>query len=265
MTEGTVATRLGDLHVRRSGAGSPIVLWHSLYVDGRSMLPVAEALAKDHAVVVPDGWGHGRTPRVGRPWTIDDCADAALDLLDALEMPVVDWVGNAWGGHIGMALARRAPGRVRSLVAMCAPLQPVTGKERVRARLLVALYGWFGPIETVFRPLQAALVLPRNEEAAAYVREVFLAQDRAGMVEAMRYAMLGRGSAEGPIPVPTLLVTTGENALSTPEVVRAQAAVAGAQVAVLSGCRHLPPIETPEPVVALVRAWLANPGREPSF
>jgi pimeloyl-ACP methyl ester carboxylesterase len=258
MREESVGTRLGRLHVRRLGSGPPVVLWHSLYVDGRSMLPVAEALASDREVIVPDGPGHGRSPAAGRRYTLDDCALAACDLLDALGMPVVDWVGNAWGGHIGVVLARRSPERVRSLVTMCAPLHPVTGKDRARATFLLWVYRLFGPIDTIARPIEKTLVLSGNEAATNHVREVFAAQERGGMAEAIASVMLGRPSLEGPIPVRTLFVSTEKNALSTPDQARAQAQGAGAEFAVLSGSRHLPPLEEPDAVVALLRPWLAR-------
>jgi len=42
----------------------------------------------------------------------------ALDLLDALDLPQVDLVGNSFGGAIALALTIRAPRRVRRLALM---------------------------------------------------------------------------------------------------------------------------------------------------
>ena len=41
-----VSTDLGRLHVRRTGTGPPVVLWHSLFFDSRSWGPLVDDLAQ---------------------------------------------------------------------------------------------------------------------------------------------------------------------------------------------------------------------------
>jgi pimeloyl-ACP methyl ester carboxylesterase len=257
MHEQTIPSRLGPIHARRAGGGPPVVFWHSLFVDGRSWVAVAQALAADHDVVVLDGPAHGRSPGPGRRFTIDECALAAIEILDALALPTVDWIGNAWGGHVGIALARRAPQRLRSLALLCSPLQPIGRASRLQVRLLMAIYRLFGPIGLVTGAVQDALVLPENAAARAHVGEVVRAQDRAALTHAMHSVMLGRTSLEGPVPVNTLFVSgAGSREWPTAQA-RAQAAAAGARHAELPG-RHLPPLEAADATTALLRRWLAD-------
>jgi len=49
---------------------------------------------------------------------MDTWVQQALDLMDALDLPQVDLVGNSFGGALALALAIRAPQRVRRLVLM---------------------------------------------------------------------------------------------------------------------------------------------------
>lgn len=48
---------------------------------------------------------------------------AAVTVLDALGLQEpVDWVGNAWGGHVGVVFAAVHAQRCRSLVVIGAPI-----------------------------------------------------------------------------------------------------------------------------------------------
>lgn len=97
-----IHTDLGRLHVRRCGTGSPAVLWHSLFVDSRSWAPVVGTLAGHRTVHTIDGFSHGQSDPVPRDFTFDECVAAAEEALDRLGLSEpVDWVGNAWGGHVG--------------------------------------------------------------------------------------------------------------------------------------------------------------------
>lgn len=79
-------------------------------------------------VVVPDQRGHGRSDLASsQTWTLDDWADDAAALVDALGLhrPVV--VGTSFGGWVALHLAARHPDRVGGLViaAMTARLPTV--------------------------------------------------------------------------------------------------------------------------------------------
>ena len=97
-----IPTRVGSLAVRVRGEGPPAVLWHSLFVDDRSWQRVEDGLARDRRLVIITGPGHGASsdPGTATPWTTAPAA--AGEVLAALDIrEPVDWVGNAWGGHVG--------------------------------------------------------------------------------------------------------------------------------------------------------------------
>src|SRR5215203_1299967 len=115
----TIPTRLGGLFVRSVGSGPPAVLWHSLFVDSTTWQRVETRLSGERQLVMIDGPGHGASPDPGRDYTLEDCVDAALDVLEALRITEpVDWLGNEWGGHVGTILAATRPDRCRSLVTV---------------------------------------------------------------------------------------------------------------------------------------------------
>jgi 2-hydroxymuconate-semialdehyde hydrolase len=76
-------------------------------------------LAQGRRVIAPDMVGFGYSDRpAGQTYSMDVWVQQALDLLDALDVPQVDLVGNSFGGALSLALAIRAPQRVRRLVLM---------------------------------------------------------------------------------------------------------------------------------------------------
>jgi 2-hydroxymuconate-semialdehyde hydrolase len=94
------------------GSGPGVSAW----ANWRLVMP---GLAKERRVIAPDMVGFGYSDRpAGIEYSMDTWVQQALDLLDALDLPQVDLVGNSFGGGLALALAIRAPQRVRRLVLM---------------------------------------------------------------------------------------------------------------------------------------------------
>jgi len=110
------------LDAGRAHGGTPVLFIHgsgpgvSAWANWRLVLPV---LAEQRRVIAPDMVGFGFTDRpAGISYSMDTWVRQALDLLDALDLPRVDLVGNSFGGALALALATRHPERVRRLVLM---------------------------------------------------------------------------------------------------------------------------------------------------
>lgn len=161
---GLVSTSLRPLHVGRDGSGPPAVFWHSLWVDSRSWGPLVNKLGADRRVLTIDGPGYGRSSPIHRDFTLDDCATAAVEILDQLGIDEpVDWVGNAWGGHVGITLAISQPHRLRSLVTIAAPPTPVSRRQRwTKTYPLALIYRLMGPNRFITKALFDSLIGPKT-------------------------------------------------------------------------------------------------------
>jgi 2-hydroxymuconate-semialdehyde hydrolase len=102
--------------------GVPLLMVHgsgpgvSAWANWRLAMP---ELARERRVVAPDMVGFGYTDRpAGFVYTMDRWVQQAIDVLDALDIERADVVGNSFGGALSLALAIRAPQRVRRLVLM---------------------------------------------------------------------------------------------------------------------------------------------------
>ena len=144
-----VAVGAIDTHYLDAGTGDPVVLLHgsgpgvSAWANWRLNM---QALAdQGYRVLAPDLVGFGYTERpAGIVYSMDTWVRQALDLLDALGVEQADVIGNSFGGALSLALAIRAPQRVRRLVLMGSVGVPFRITEG-----LDAVWGYEPSVETM--------------------------------------------------------------------------------------------------------------------
>ena len=259
----TVATRLGPLNVQLDGSGPPAVLWHSLFVDSTSWKRLRQRLAAARTLILIDGPGHGPNEPPPGPFGLPDCAGAGRDVLDALAIAgPVDWLGNAWGGHVGVYFAAAYPQDCRTLLTIASPIHALPPADRRSVQLAYVLHRLGGP-RTVASPLTDALLgkaLRKSDpEAGAIVRTAFVRANRAGMREAIRSVSLNRPDATdrlAAVKAPTLMVTGAEDLMCSPEDTAAWAAlVPSGRSQVVPGAGHLAPLFDPRLADIIIDFW----------
>lgn len=111
-----------DTNYHDIGSGEPVFLIHgsgpgvTAWANWRFTIPV---LAQRFRVIAPDmaGFGYSERP-AGMQYSMDGWVDHALGLMDALGIEQTNLVGNSFGGALALALAIRAPKRVKKLALM---------------------------------------------------------------------------------------------------------------------------------------------------
>ena len=106
---------MSKLHVVQQGQGPALVLSHALGCDLQMWDGVAQALQDRFTVVRYDHRGHGRSPAIGEAFDMNDLADDAAGVIEALDQGPVHFVGLSMGGMTAQALAARHPALVRSI------------------------------------------------------------------------------------------------------------------------------------------------------
>lgn len=264
-----VPTRVGRLAIQVKGAGPPAVLWHSLFVDSTTWTRVRASLSATRRLILIDGPSHGQSDPALGLFTLQDCADAALEVMDHLGIhEPVDWVGNAWGGHVGVLVARSRPDRLRSLVTIGTPVYALPPAERRTTGLLVGLYRFVGPIGYFVKEITKALLGPEADstdpESVRLVATAFRRAPRRGMYFTMRSVMLNRPDLTpllGALTVPTLFVAGETDPLWTPEETRTFAAkLARGTWDIIPGAGHVAPLlHSPAALVALITRFWHDP------
>jgi len=151
-----IATELGELAARVvPGPPEVAILWHSMFTDSRSWDPVLDELRGKRTLVLVDGWSFGASADLDRvvPKFIDRCVQGAVAVVSQVQKELaegpVDWLGSAWGGHVGLHLAATRPELVRSLITVSTPVQAASPSMRRQVRMLLPVYraiGMRGPV-----------------------------------------------------------------------------------------------------------------------
>lgn len=249
---GLVPTSLGRLNVGQAGAGPPALLWHSLWVDSRSWGSLVDSLGTHRRLVIIDGPGYGRSDPIRRDFTLDDCAHAAGEVIDHLGITEpVDWVGNAWGGHVGITLAADQPHRLHSLVTIAAPLMPVGARQRwSQTYPLAVLYRLTGPNRLITKALFEALLgsdaIKAHPDRAADIIRTFTEADRGSIRRTVRFMHRWQPLTDTlpKVNVPTLFLTgdLDDQQWRPADAHAAAVTMPNAQVATVTGAGHLGPL-----------------------
>ncbi|GAA0813869.1 alpha/beta fold hydrolase [Spirilliplanes yamanashiensis] len=108
-----------DLYYESHGAGGgrPLVLVHgALSGIGTSFGALLPLLARTRRVVAVELQGHGRTPDIDRPFTVEQFAADVVALLDHLGIATADVLGWSMGAAVALRLGTDHPARVGRLV-----------------------------------------------------------------------------------------------------------------------------------------------------
>ena len=105
-----------ELYYEVHGTGPVLLLIPGLGADTRLFAGIVPPLARTCQVVSFDPRGAGRSEKPPGPYTIEQMADDAARLLDALGIDRAVVVGYSMGGRIALSLALDHAARVRRLV-----------------------------------------------------------------------------------------------------------------------------------------------------
>ena len=266
MTSEMIDTTLGRLNVEIDGDGPPAVLWHSLFVDSATWFQLRPLLSGTRRLIVIDGPGHGRSSVPPATFNVEGCTRAAAEVLDALGVrEPVDWVGNAWGGHVGLTLAAISPDRCRSVVTVATPVRGLNGRERLTIVPTVWAYRLLGaapPLANgVARALLGRAFMQQRPDETAMVVKSFRGAPRSGMYRAMVNVMLRRTDLNPLLPdikSPTLMVVpTADPMLPAEQIHQTVAEMPCAAAVEIDAEGHVAPImaNADELAAIITRFW----------
>lgn len=131
----------GEFFVRyfkHENANAPVVaLLHGWTGNADiNFFPVYAELARNYSILAVDHRGHGRGLRTHDRFTLEDCADDVVAIMDQLGISSVTAVGYSMGGPIAMLMSKQHSTRVHSLVLCATALEwSATRNERTRWKI----------------------------------------------------------------------------------------------------------------------------------
>jgi pimeloyl-ACP methyl ester carboxylesterase len=230
-----------------SGAGAPVVLLHGGFAGASSWAAQAPVLAgSGYRVHVPERRGHAHTPDVPGPLTYGVMADDTVAYLDAVVGDPAHLVGWSDGAVVGLLVAQRRPDLVDRLVLIG---QHYNSSGRVHGGLTDQLTAGGDQVMGFLR----AGYDPVSPDGPDHFPVVF-----AKMMEMVATEPEIDLASLGTVGAPTLVLQGDRDEVTLEHGAAVAAALPQGRLAVLPGT-HLLPIESPEPVNALLLWFLRSP------
>ena len=238
---------------------TPLVLLHAFPLDNRMWDGVRAGIAEHIELITPDQRGFGGTPLGDEE---PDLTAVATDVLDRLDGRRVVLGGCSMGGYVAMAMIRQAPELVAGLLLVSTRATADADAGRANRHAMAARIEEEGPgfvPDTVLPTLLGNETGERRPEVVETVRALVSEQDGATIAWAQR-AMAARPDSSELLrntDVPTLIVRGEQDTLMPADEADALATLMPkAELVVLAGAGHLPPLEVPEEFTGAVARWL---------
>ncbi|MFI0445531.1 alpha/beta fold hydrolase [Actinomadura sp. 6N118] len=129
LRRGYADTRFGQLHYAEQGTGPAVLLLHQTPRSHDEFREVQPLLARGRRVIAMDMLGFGMSAPVASPQTIEQIAQGAFALLDALGIRSAVVLGHHTGAAAGVEMAASARARVDALVLSSGPWTDAAYRE----------------------------------------------------------------------------------------------------------------------------------------
>jgi pimeloyl-ACP methyl ester carboxylesterase len=251
-----------QLHVEKSGEGTPLVLLHAFPLSSAMFGPLRAELP-DVRLITPDLRGFGRSPLGADDPSLDAMADDVAALLDERSLDRVAVGGVSMGGYVTMALLRRHPHRLAQVFLLDTKAS-ADAPEAAANRLTMAAQAE-AEGSSVVAPMVNVLLgeTTRRDrpDVATEVQSWLAAVDPAAVAWGQR-AMAARPASFDVLAearVPGVVVVGEEDELSPVTEAEAMVEALGSDTPlhVVPGAGHLAALEQPAAVAEAIRTALA--------
>lgn len=255
------------LYYEETGTGAEtIVFSHGLLMSGDMFLDQVQALKDRYRCVVYDHRGQARSDVARSGYDMDTLTEDALALINELDCGPCHFAGLSMGGFIGLRLAIRHPGMLRSLTLMETSADPEPEPNRGPYRKMAFIGRWFG-----FRPLagrlmsimfgQSFLKDPKKADRREHWHHHFLGLNRAGTARAAHGVIDREGVYDqlGSIRNPTLIIVGDEDVATVPaKSQRMHAAIETSRLVIVPQAGHSSSVEQPGAINSALEDFLAS-------
>ena len=129
-----IHTNLGKIAVYPKLVDSektPIIFLHGVYFDHHLWDEVIDSI-QDRTTYSVDMPFHGLSKEITKTdWSLNDCAEMLVEILDSLHITKVIAVGHSWGSMTILRAASKQPERFESVLLCNMPFLPATKKQKL--------------------------------------------------------------------------------------------------------------------------------------
>jgi 3-oxoadipate enol-lactonase len=248
------------LHYRVDGAedAPALVLLNSIGADLDMWRPQMPAFSEHFRVIRIDARGHGKSEVPPSPYSVEDCANDVLGLLEAVSVSRAHLCGISFGGMIAMWIAAHHPRLVERMVLVSTAAR-IGSKELWEERAETARADGMKALEPiVMSRFFTDVSLSADTAAVRSARATFLATSPIGYAAtclALRDADLT--DVLSSISAPSLVIGAELDAPTPPSNAHElHSRIAGSRLKILGGAAHLCNLERPQEFNQVVTDFL---------
>ncbi len=260
----TIKVNNTELFYEEAGAGpETIVFSHGLLMDHTMFGAQKAAFAPRYRVIAYDHRGQGNSSHAASGYDMDNVAEDAAALIQALNASPCHFAGLSMGGFVGMRLAARCPELLRTLTLMNtgAGREPLPG--RIRYNFLAQLVKIVGtrPFTSIaVKELFGKSTRASSDPAKQAMLKEWTAKlaSRPKNVAKALLGVMNRPEFSNDelmaIKCPTLIITGEDDTAQPPfRSERMAQAIPNSRLVRILACGHSSSLEQPEAVIAAMR------------
>ena len=196
--------------------------------------------------------------------TCQDYADAVVDFLAAVKLDKVNVVGNSFGSRVAQCFAIHYPARVIRLAMTGTGIGPKGMTDEAKAKIIATREGQIAKGGYGFGArVNALLAKNASEQTIGLVRDTVRATSPRGFMHGVKLGLADGYDPEtsaAKITAPVLMISGNEDRVNPMDRNAAILAKAMPQAKheIMEGVGHLPEVEAPEKVNAMLRAFFAE-------
>jgi 3-oxoadipate enol-lactonase len=240
-----ISTTIGRIAVfqkQGNAENTPIIFLHGVYFDHLMWIEIMNKIA-DTTVIALDMPLHGASKeRIKSDWTLDDCAEMLLEILDNLKINKIIAVGHSWGSMTILRAANKQPELFEGILLCNMPFKGASKKQKLLFRLQHLMLGCrnfytvrvakalFGKTSLSENPqliqqLRRTMSVLTNKEIRMVDNKVILeAADTSELILSLKVNALAMKGIEDYVPIPpgieTIIVKGGHvSPLEKPEFI----------------------------------------------
>jgi pimeloyl-ACP methyl ester carboxylesterase len=259
---------LGDrwsyMEAGRSGA-PVIVLLHGVGANSMHWRYQLAGLSDAFRVIAWNAPGFILSDALKTEWpTCQDYSDALSDFLAAMKLDRVNIVGNSFGSRVAQCFAIHQPSRVIKLAMTGTGIGPKGMSEEEKAKIIATREGQIAKGGYGFGArVNALLGKNASEQTINLVRDVVRATNQRGFMHGVKLGMVDGYDPEtvaAKVTAPVLMISGSEdrvNPIDKNAAILAKA-MPKAKLEIIEGVGHLPEVEAPDKINAMLRAFFAD-------
>jgi 3-oxoadipate enol-lactonase len=255
-----------QLNIEVQGSGPPLVLLHGLTDNLNGWERELPYLTPHFQTIAIDSRGHGRSDKPAQ-YTFQDHVDDVVAVLDALHVDTVALMGVSMGSYVAAGVAAQHPARVSRLVLIVGKAHGTTSSSaRFLAEHAAEIEGK-SPWEIQLFLFDRIFAPTTPPAVKAQLAEYGARQQAAGLVLTPDEMLAANRALEGfdlrpvlpRIIAPTLVISGRHDPLNPPAEGQVLAdGIPHARFVVLDHSGHVPQVEEPERLRALIEDFLAG-------